>query len=164
GWPRGRAIDRTARAVGLRGPHRSALRIRDTADRHQRRIGARRSGWRWWGGGSGRRGRGCHGTGGSADDRAGCRDREPLTLVPVFVLVRLLAAGLRAGARLLPGRLVLPCRPLGRGPDIWRARSTSARASLSALRRRRARPRREAAAGGWALAREPSRSEEHTSE
>src|SRR5207247_1614761 len=68
----------------------------------------------------------------------------------------LLTAGLRAGARLLPGRLVLPRRPLGRGPALLRARSTSARASLSALRRRRARPRREGAAGGWALAREPS--------
>src|SRR2546430_2688937 len=129
-WRSGLDVDRTARAVGLRVPRRSALRIRDIADRHQRRIGARGSGWRWWGG-SGRRGRGCHGTGGSADDRAGCPDREPLTLLPVCGLVRLLAA-------------------------LLRARSTSARASLSALRRRRARPRREGAAGGWALAREPS--------
>src|SRR5436309_15023772 len=105
------------------------------ADRPRRRIGARRSGGRWWGGGSGRRGRGCHGTGGSADDRAGCRDREPLTLVPVCVLVRLLAAGLRArtvlltaglraGARLLAGRLVLRRRSLGRGPGLVRALAT----------------------------------------
>ena len=67
-----------------------------------------------------------------ACERAGCRDSESFALVPVLVLVNLLAAGLRArtgllptrlraGARVLTGRLVLARVPSA-GLLRWGAR------------------------------------------
>jgi len=138
-------VDQTVRPIGLRVPGRSAFGIRDLSNGHRRRTGARRSGGRRRCRRGGRELRRWHGScrrwgrdrrrrssSGSGNERAGCRDSESFALVPVLVLVNLLAAGLRArtgllptrlraGARVLTGRLVLARVPSA-GLLRWGAR------------------------------------------